>query len=595
MIYDCFMFFDELDILDIRLHELSSVVDRFVLVEATKTFSGNPKPLYYADNKEMFREFNDRIIHIVVDDMPEGDDPWPREKFQRNACMRGLATAQPDDIIIIGDVDEIPRAEKVLEIGTEHKQYQFALSNRARFLNVYLLDDPPWNNGQAVRFKDIITPWHVRDFSGNKFTINNAGWHFSYMGGAASILKKIMAVSHTEFAVPPFTDLDHIQYSINSGKDFFERGCRGWASTPSIADLPKYVLDHLNRFSYLISNVPPPIKIDVICNDGSPLGVSLKTLKGDDLQQVGCGGAEYALLTMCEAWQNGNYKVRLYNNPRTPTDSNFEQLPIDTFSPQDERDILLVFRSPNRKVDGARGKKVWWSCDQWTVGSFKDFAPHVDKIVTISPFHADYFMQKYGIGNTITIDLPVRTWEYQQKVDPILHRCLFSSVPGRGLSGLLTMWPQIVSRVPDASLVITSDYRLWGVNGTGMEPYLARALSNASIQVLGAIRRDKLVEEQLKAQLLVYPSSYEGEELFCIAVAESQVAGNWPVTYDRGALRTTNMGTLVPEVPEVFVNAVVENLLDPTLAQRQKELQAKAISRFNVERIMDEWKTKVFA
>ena len=72
MVYDCFQFFNELDILKIRLNVLSPVVDKFVISEATETFSGLPKPLYYEENKEMFREFEDKIIHQVVTDIPAG-------------------------------------------------------------------------------------------------------------------------------------------------------------------------------------------------------------------------------------------------------------------------------------------------------------------------------------------------------------------------------------------------------------------------------------------------------------------------------------------------------------------------------------------
>lgn len=72
MVYDCFQFFNELDILKIRLNVMNDVVDKFVISEATETFSGLKKPLYYEENKEMFKEFEDKIIHVVVDDTPQG-------------------------------------------------------------------------------------------------------------------------------------------------------------------------------------------------------------------------------------------------------------------------------------------------------------------------------------------------------------------------------------------------------------------------------------------------------------------------------------------------------------------------------------------
>jgi beta-1,4-mannosyl-glycoprotein beta-1,4-N-acetylglucosaminyltransferase len=111
-VFDCFPFFNELDVLEIRLTELDPLVDRFVLVEATRTHTGNPKPLYYADNQARYQRFAQKIIHIVVDDLPAASpDHWDREIFQRQAITRGLGDARPDDRIIISDCDEIPKPE----------------------------------------------------------------------------------------------------------------------------------------------------------------------------------------------------------------------------------------------------------------------------------------------------------------------------------------------------------------------------------------------------------------------------------------------------------------------------------------------------
>ena len=115
MIYDCFQFFNELDILKIRLHVLGPVVDRFVISEATETFSGLKKPLYYEENKAMFAEFEDKIIHVVVDDTPAGGT-HERDTFQKNAVTRGLAGCTDDDIVIFSDLDEIPNPDKIREI-----------------------------------------------------------------------------------------------------------------------------------------------------------------------------------------------------------------------------------------------------------------------------------------------------------------------------------------------------------------------------------------------------------------------------------------------------------------------------------------------
>jgi len=107
VVYDCFTFFNELDLLELRLHELSHVVDHFVLVEATHTHSNQPKLLYFEENKDRFREFLPKIIHIVVDDSPQNpEDRWAWDSFQRDAIMRGIKDCKPG----IDQYDELMEA-----------------------------------------------------------------------------------------------------------------------------------------------------------------------------------------------------------------------------------------------------------------------------------------------------------------------------------------------------------------------------------------------------------------------------------------------------------------------------------------------------
>ena len=94
-----------------RLHELYEHVDYFVIVEADVTHAGNPKPLYYGDNKDFFNRFEDKIVHFVVDDMPEPNDSWGREFYQRDALVKAVSQVpdiQPEDIVLVSDADEIP-------------------------------------------------------------------------------------------------------------------------------------------------------------------------------------------------------------------------------------------------------------------------------------------------------------------------------------------------------------------------------------------------------------------------------------------------------------------------------------------------------
>ena len=110
-IFDCFMYFDEEMILDLRLNILNKYVDYFVIVEGNKTWQNNPKKLRFDINK--FSKFKDRIIYIPVEDMPDGEDPYLRENFQRNSIMKGLTQSNENDLILISDLDEIPDPKNI--------------------------------------------------------------------------------------------------------------------------------------------------------------------------------------------------------------------------------------------------------------------------------------------------------------------------------------------------------------------------------------------------------------------------------------------------------------------------------------------------
>jgi hypothetical protein len=214
-VFDCFIFYNELDLLKIRLEELYDHVDYFVICEATVTFQGKPKPAHFDLNKSAFARFADKIIHLIVDDMPAaGLEPdydaivWGREHHQRNAIRRGLGKAQPDDIVIISDCDEIirPDAIKYLRGNSGYflldmPMYQFFLNMCAQesgwrkpFAYSYDLDAeiPDFNVNRSNEMRCFD------HFSGRNHYIRNAGWHFTFLGGAARVKDKLMAYSHTD-------------------------------------------------------------------------------------------------------------------------------------------------------------------------------------------------------------------------------------------------------------------------------------------------------------------------------------------------------------------------------------------------------------
>jgi glycosyltransferase involved in cell wall biosynthesis len=341
------------------------------------------------------------------------------------------------------------------------------------------------------------------------------------------------------------------------------------------------------------------MNIEILCTDGSPLGITAKTLWGDG-NRIGLGGSEYLLVTLCEEWTKAGHSVVLYNDPWEANASIFEQRPVAAYQPKNkQRDVLIIFRSPNEKAIVSDGLKVWLSCDQYTIGDFEHFSKFVDKIVCISPFHAEYFKTEYGIENTTVIDIPVRVDDFSGiSHEMVKNRVIFTSVPDRGLENLWRIWRIVKKSVKDASLVITADYRLWGASALN-EKHRVRWMAHDDVEFLGAISRQELLVELLEAQLFVYPSIYD--ELFCVACSEAQYAGVWPITNDRAALATTNMGTVLaldvsdPRNDKPFADVIIKTMSDYTnLKSLQAQARKNAYERFRPEVILQRWNEEIF-
>jgi beta-1,4-mannosyl-glycoprotein beta-1,4-N-acetylglucosaminyltransferase len=222
-IYDCFMFNDELDVLDIRFAELGSLVDYFVIVESHLTHSGKPKPLYFKDNETRYAKYADKIRHIVFDDMPQTDNAWHRESHQRDACAQGLYDAKDYDIIISGDADEIPKKEVLAAYNT--KQGVVAVETKYYF---YFLNCERQDKGTThLRLLPyyILKPYTFCYFRYKDYPmITDGGWHFSFIGDVKQIKKKIESYAHQEYNTPHFTDETRLEKIINEGGDILEKG-----------------------------------------------------------------------------------------------------------------------------------------------------------------------------------------------------------------------------------------------------------------------------------------------------------------------------------------------------------------------------------
>jgi beta-1,4-mannosyl-glycoprotein beta-1,4-N-acetylglucosaminyltransferase len=218
---DCTLFFNEFRLLSLRLNILRDAVDRFVIVEADRTFSGQRKPLrlrrWITENAP---DFADRILVIEVTDFPANPNPWIAEAHQRNAVMRGLSDLKDDDILLFFDVDEIPRIDSVLarlpsdDIAAVEQDFYYYYLNLHR---------GKWARGTATYARNMtISPQEARTLF-HRPVIEEGGWHFSYLMTAEDMAAKIRAFSHQEFNAPRFTDLDAIRARIAAREDLFGR------------------------------------------------------------------------------------------------------------------------------------------------------------------------------------------------------------------------------------------------------------------------------------------------------------------------------------------------------------------------------------
>jgi len=273
MIFDCFTFFSELDLLDLRLHTLSPHVDRFVIAEADHTFQGQPKPFYYYENRHLYSHFESKIIWVPVRMASPATDtwtPWEREFHQRRAMRRQLLDlgSSSKDIILLSDVDEIPDLEgKVLHEGRSWQELLTGTGNPAPvvwvqtmtyyWVDLYVTD---WRGTVAMRLGDIDRQLNgdfqkLRNQRGAKaYLVHPGGWHFSFLGGEHAIREKIKAFSHTEFrhvAEDPAAIHWAVTQQWKQGIDLFGRNI--YKFRPLAAEerkrLPGYLIANRARFS----------------------------------------------------------------------------------------------------------------------------------------------------------------------------------------------------------------------------------------------------------------------------------------------------------------------------------------------------------
>lgn len=221
---DSFIFYNELDMLLFRLTELYESVDYFIIVEATHTFAGNKKELYFENNKKKYTKFLDKIVHIIVDDMPNNGNAWDNEFHQRRCIDRGIDKLKlnDDDMIMISDCDEIPDKKILMNINPINDCISFNMD--LYYYNLQCKAAFKWMLPKLIKYqkyKSIKDPNKIRKFICEESI--DGGWHFSYFGDISFIKNKIKNFSHQEYNKDSYLDDDKIKKQIETCDDLFFR------------------------------------------------------------------------------------------------------------------------------------------------------------------------------------------------------------------------------------------------------------------------------------------------------------------------------------------------------------------------------------
>lgn len=277
-VYDVFTFFNELDLLELRLEMLDSVVDKFVLIECVETFSGNPKPLYYEENKDRFKKYHHKIIHHITYDppktfddlrnrildpnsddltkqiciqaltstnVPPGELHWLKEFYQKENIRRPLVGLEDDDLCFITDLDEFWNPELDYSLIEDHKIYKLKQLAYSLYLNNR--SSEPWAGTLLTRYKNIKNGClnHLRTPSKTPYEyIENGGWHFTFMGGADQIKLKIESYGHQEYNNDQIKN--SVENNLSSNKDVLGRSNFNFWIDES--ELPEYLIKNKNKY-----------------------------------------------------------------------------------------------------------------------------------------------------------------------------------------------------------------------------------------------------------------------------------------------------------------------------------------------------------
>lgn len=224
-VVDTFMFFNEFEMLKYRLTVMGPYVDRFVICECPVSHSGNPKPMYFLENKHLFEPWLDKITHVIWkgyrEDVYDTEDAWFNENNQRNHVLEGLKGLDPNDIVIISDVDEIIDPLILENIDSILGGRRIVkLSMDLYYYDIEHGTSEKWDFARAARYSFVrdTKPHYCRNSSRIDPVIEKSGWHLSFFGNEKFIINKTKNYAHREADVIfKEDDEDKVRKMIDNG------------------------------------------------------------------------------------------------------------------------------------------------------------------------------------------------------------------------------------------------------------------------------------------------------------------------------------------------------------------------------------------
>ncbi|OLN82077.1 hypothetical protein CCHL11_07697 [Colletotrichum chlorophyti] len=266
-VYDLLLINTEVEMLEIRMGQMAPYVDYFVIIESDKTFTDHPKPLYVKDNWDLFKPWHDKMILRTMDleALKEGST-WDREAKSRNAMyeqvipgLEGEQAASIDDILLVSDVDEIPKPEVIRALRNCQVPPRVTIHSKIYYYSFQWLARNDWNHPQATTYQgeNTVLPHDLRH-NANDHHFMHGGWHCSYcFSTVEEMAQKINSFSHAELNKPEFKDPDWIVKVARRGHDIFGRGDSNFDRVEVNHDVPDYLKHNSQKFKFLLDRDPP--------------------------------------------------------------------------------------------------------------------------------------------------------------------------------------------------------------------------------------------------------------------------------------------------------------------------------------------------